>query len=253
MTAPTRRERVRAATLDEIKQTARRLLIEQGPAAISLRAIAREMGMTAPALYRYFPSHEALLDGLCGDLKDELVAELEQARDAVPADQIEIRLLAACRAFRGWAIAHPAEFTLMFASARREVSEVSGSVPFAGARPEPGECLGEVAAGPGHEAAQRFGRVFMDLIVELWHRRHFPVIESDVFPPDLRRQLERFVDGAGLSVPIGVAYVFLSGWVRLYGLVALEVFGHLDFAVGDVEPLFEAEIRAMAAQLNMTL
>src|SRR6266545_499844 len=88
MTAPTRRERMRAATLDEIKQTARQLLIDDGPAAISLRAIAREMGMTAPALYRYFTSHEALLDGLGGDLKDELIGELEQARDAVPPDQV---------------------------------------------------------------------------------------------------------------------------------------------------------------------
>src|SRR6266540_4358591 len=212
MTAPTRRERMRAATLDEIKQTARQLLIDEGPAAISLRAIAREMGMTAPALYRYFTSHEALLDGLCGDLKDELIGELEQARDAVPPDQVGARLQAACRAFRGWAIAHPAEFSLMFASARREV-------------PESVLCVDGVPASPGHEAAQRFGGVFLDLIVDLWHSRHFPV---------------------------GEAYVFLSGWVRLYGLVALEVFGHLDFAVGDVEPLFDAEIRAMAAQLNLT-
>ncbi len=239
MTAPTRRERMRAATLDEIKQTARQLLIDEGPAAISLRAIAREMGMTAPALYRYFTSHEALLDGLCGDLKDELIGELAQARDAVPPDQVGARLQAACRAFRGWAIAHPAEFSLMFASARREV-------------PESALCVDGMPASPGHEAAQRFGGVFLDLIVDLWHSRHFPVIEADVFPPELRRQLERFLQSVGLSVPVGVAYVFLSGWVRLYGLVALEVFGHLDFAVGDVEPLFDAEIRAMAAQLNLT-
>jgi AcrR family transcriptional regulator len=254
MTAPTRRERMRAATLDEIKQTARQLLIDEGPAAISLRAIARDMGMTAPALYRYFPSHEALMDGLCGDLKNELIADLEEARDAVPPDQVGARLQAACRAFRGWAIAHPAEFSLMFASARRDVPGLSDSSPAGAvsAVSEPGPCVGGIPASPGHEAAQRFGGVFLDLIVDLWNRRHFPVIEADVFPPELRRQLERFLQTVGLEVPVGVAYVFLSGWVRLYGLVALEVFGHLDFAVGDVEPLFDAEIRAMAAQLNLT-
>jgi AraC-like DNA-binding protein len=57
--SPSRRDRLRAATTQEIIQTARRLLVEQGAEAVSLRAIAREMGMTAPALYRYFGSHES--------------------------------------------------------------------------------------------------------------------------------------------------------------------------------------------------
>ncbi|MGH3655291.1 MAG: TetR/AcrR family transcriptional regulator [Micromonosporaceae bacterium] len=247
MAAPTRRERLRAATVDEIKQTARRLLVSDGPAAISLRAIARDMGMTAPALYRYVPSHEALMDGVCADLKSELIAELERARDAVPAERLGARIQATCRAFRDWAVGHPAEFSLMFASTTRAPDETP---------PESADWLGGAHGAHGvarHDAAVRFGRVFLDLIVELWRRRPFPVIDPEVFPAELRDQLERFVAGAELEVPIGVAYVFLSGWVRLYGLVALEVFGHLDFAVGNVEPLFEAEIGAMAAQLDLTL
>ncbi|HUD76992.1 MAG TPA: helix-turn-helix domain-containing protein, partial [Streptosporangiaceae bacterium] len=58
---PSRRDRLRAATIEEIIATARRLLVQSGPEAVSLRAIAREMGMTAPALYRYFDSHQELL------------------------------------------------------------------------------------------------------------------------------------------------------------------------------------------------
>ena len=58
---PSRRDRLRAATSEEIIQTARRLLVQSGPEAVTLRAIAREMGMTAPGLYRYFDSHEELL------------------------------------------------------------------------------------------------------------------------------------------------------------------------------------------------
>ena len=54
--ALSRRDRMRVATTEEIKQTARRILVSEGPDAVSLRAIAREMGMTAPALYRYFGS-----------------------------------------------------------------------------------------------------------------------------------------------------------------------------------------------------
>src|SRR6266705_2277028 len=72
MQAPSRRDRVRAATSQEIVQTARRLLVEQGIAAVSLRAIAREMGMTAPALYRYYDSHEELLRHVVADIFNEL-------------------------------------------------------------------------------------------------------------------------------------------------------------------------------------
>src|SRR5690554_1483149 len=116
MTAPSRRERLRAATIAEIKQAARRRLVDHGPAAISLRAIAREMGMTAPALYRYFPSLEALVTELVADLLDEMTDSMEAARDAEPEGDIRARLYAVTRAFREWAITHRPEFTLIFAN-----------------------------------------------------------------------------------------------------------------------------------------
>ena len=78
-----RRERLRDATTAEIKDTARALLVEAGPDACTLRAIAREMGMTAPALYRYFGSHEELVAALYQDLLTEITVTLEQARDTV--------------------------------------------------------------------------------------------------------------------------------------------------------------------------
>src|SRR5688572_27661487 len=78
---PTRRERIRSATVAEIKDHARQLLGSGGPPAISLRAIAREMGMTAPAIYRYFPSLDALVVDLVEDLYDELRLAVEAVRD----------------------------------------------------------------------------------------------------------------------------------------------------------------------------
>ena len=83
MSSPTetasRRDRVRAATAQEIKQTARRLLVDQGTEAVTLRAIAREIGMTAPALYRYFGSHEELLRSVVGDIFTELADDRHAA------------------------------------------------------------------------------------------------------------------------------------------------------------------------------
>ena len=76
---PSRRDRLRAATTEEIIQTARRLLVASGPEAISLRAIAREMGMTAPGLYRYFGSHEELLRHVCASIFTELGEDIRRA------------------------------------------------------------------------------------------------------------------------------------------------------------------------------
>ena len=70
--APSRRDRVRAATVEEIKTTARQLLVADGPEAVSLRAIGRAMGMTAPALYRYFGSREDLVKNVCADIFTEI-------------------------------------------------------------------------------------------------------------------------------------------------------------------------------------
>src|SRR5215469_15896464 len=80
--APSRRDRVRAATTQEIIETARRLLVEQGVTAVSLRAIAREMGMTAPALYRYFDSHEELLRHVVANIFTEIA---DHVRGAIKA------------------------------------------------------------------------------------------------------------------------------------------------------------------------
>src|SRR6476661_94588 len=87
---PTRRERLRTATVAEIKDLARRLLVSGGPTAISLRAIARDMGMTAPAIYRYFPSLDALVQEVVEDLYNEARLAIEAVRDAAapPAEQL---------------------------------------------------------------------------------------------------------------------------------------------------------------------
>src|SRR4051812_23042063 len=150
--SPTRRERVRAETVQEIKQTARRVLVEQGPDGLALRAVAREMGMTAPALYRYFDSREDLIEAVVADLYDELTHELERAiADSRPAS-VGVQLMRASRASRRWATAHRSEFGLLFATPAESIA----------AEPHgPGE-------GPAQEASRRFGAVFGALFADLY-------------------------------------------------------------------------------------
>jgi AcrR family transcriptional regulator len=229
MSVPTRRERLRTATVAEIKEGARRLLVTGGPQAISLRAIARDMGMTAPAIYRYFPSLDALIVALAGDLFDELRQTVEAAGEAAGDDPLG-QLAAMGRAFRLWSIRHPVEFALMFGT------PVPGMTAFVD------ECL------DGNHPSARFGALFMRPILELWRRAPFRTPPGEVIEQRLGQRLDPLRQSQG-DVPIEVAYVFLSGWTRLYGLVSMEVYNHLRWAVTDVEGLFETELVSFLEQL----
>ncbi len=110
--ATTRRERHRLATSGEIKQVARRQMAAEGAAALSLRAIARVMGITAPAIYRYFPSRDDLVTVLIVDAYNDLAAALDGA-DAQALSPAE-RLVRIAHAYRDWARAHPADYSLIF-------------------------------------------------------------------------------------------------------------------------------------------
>ncbi|WP_165969076.1 TetR/AcrR family transcriptional regulator [Actinomadura sp. KC06] len=234
-TVPSRRDRIRAATVAEIKEVARRHLVQGGPAQISLRAIAREMGMTSPALYRYFPSLETLVTVLTGDFYDEVRLVMEEARDAVPKADALTRLRAVSHAFREWAVEHPAEFALMFGAPLPAFSDHLTST--------------DMAQAACTEAGMRFARVFSNLFNELWFHQPFPIPEPDEIAPDLREQLADVGDRLGGLLPVGAVYVYLSCWTNLYGMVTMETFGHQRWALQDAKPLFDAKLEAMLGRL----
>ncbi|MCY7365941.1 MAG: WHG domain-containing protein [Frankiaceae bacterium] len=110
----TARQRARRELEHVIKATAGRHLAESGAAALSLRAVAREMGMASSALYRYYPSRDALLTALIVDAYDAIGETAEEAAD--PALAAGARWLAVCRSVRGWALVHPHEWALVYGS-----------------------------------------------------------------------------------------------------------------------------------------
>ncbi|MCU1616490.1 MAG: transcriptional regulator, TetR family [Frankiales bacterium] len=236
--SPNRRDRLRAETVQEIKDTARRVLVQRGVDGLSLRAVAREMGMTAPALYRYFSSRENLVENIVVDLYDELCAELGQAVDAARPATPPVQLLAASRAFRRWATTRRAEFGLLFGSAG------DGLLPDVSAPADAPET-------PVQEAAGRFGGVFGGLVAAIYLERPFPTPAEKDLDPALRAQLVAWCRTLPVELPIGAMRVFLSCWIRLYGMVCMEVFGHLKFALDDAESLFEDELRQLAELLGV--
>jgi AcrR family transcriptional regulator len=262
---PSRRDRLRAATIEEIIQTARRLLVQSGPEAVSLRAIAREMGMTAPGLYRYFGSHEELLRHVIAGIFTELGEDIHQAIQAavppptssshgglppsVPPDpspfsgapgpqtpdqatvKLTVKMVAACREFRRWALNHQAEFALLF------------GVPLPG--------LDDGRYDIADECALAFAGTFFTLFLELWSAVPFPVPAADQIDPGLLDQLSRYRDALGTDIPVGAVLTFLRCWIVLYGAVAMEVFGHLRFALEDPAPMFEITLGDLASLVGL--
>jgi AcrR family transcriptional regulator len=232
-----RRDRSRADTVREIKQTARRVLVARGVDGLALRAVAREMRMTAPALYRYFDSREDLVEHVVADLYDELTDVLETVRDAAEPTTPGVQLMAVSRAFRHWATTHRAEFGLLFGSAGEGVI--------------PAEDLHGPGEHPPQVASRRFGGVFAAIIARIYLEQGFPVPADDDLDPALKVQLTAWCARLPVALPLGVMHVFLSCWIRLYGMVCMEVFGHLRFALEDAEPMFEAELRALGEVLGV--
>jgi AcrR family transcriptional regulator len=229
-----RRDRVRADTVREIKRTARRVLVEQGEGGLALRAVAREMGMTAPGLYRYFTSREDLVEHVVADLYTEIADEMQASCAAADPGTPAQKLMAASRAFRTWAMGHRHEFGLLFGDPADDVLRDR-----------------TMSEGPAHEAKERFGAIFGALITELYLTRPFPVRAEEEIEPDLRAQLVDCAHVFPAELPLGVVEVFLSCWIRLYGMVCMEVFGHLQFALHDAEPMFEAELHRLGERLGI--
>jgi AcrR family transcriptional regulator len=225
-----RRDRVRAETTAEIKQTARQILVAQGPEAVTLRAIAREMGMTAPALYRYFGSHEDLIRHVVGDIFSEIGAGIAAAIDTA-GDGMTGKMIAACREFRRWGLSHKAEFGLLFGTPLPTLEAAHDDVA--------AECAG------------KFSGVFFALFYELWCKQPFPIPADDEIDPGLRAQLASYHEALGADLPLGAGLTFLRCWVRLYGMVSLEVFGHLHFALEDSAPMFEITLAELARLVNL--
>ncbi|MBQ1081505.1 MULTISPECIES: TetR/AcrR family transcriptional regulator [unclassified Nocardiopsis] len=229
-----RRERVREATLAEIKEIARRHLVEFGVVGVSLRAIAREMGMTAPGLYRYVPGIDALLVLITAEMYEELADVVSAADASMPVEDTDGRILVSLRAFRNWAITHQAEFSVMFGPRTRLDPEADISRAL--------------------EAGRRFGSTFFTLFDRLVSEERFPLPADEEIPNALRPELRSFAESVGVTSPDiseGAVMVLTACWVRLYGVVCMEVFQHLSFVVRDMEPFFESELQNMAKDLGV--
>jgi AcrR family transcriptional regulator len=223
----TARERVRAELTAEITDAARRQLAEVGAAALSLRAVARELGMASSAIYRYFPSRDDLLTRLIIDGYDALGNAAEEADDPVTAPAE--RWLAVCRAVRAWARAHPHEYALLYGSPVPGYRAPRETVP---AAVRVGELLGTILGD-----AARAG-----LLTETAGERD-PSLLSDATVAVL--------GGDHPAIDDSVRVRALLAWSSVYGTISFELFGHFVGAVEDADRFFDRAMSVLAALVGL--
>jgi AcrR family transcriptional regulator len=222
-----RRERARAATIEEIKATALDLMREQHTTDVRFTDIARVMGMTPPALYRYFADRDELLTVLITDAYDDLGDRIAAARDAVPETDIGGRWLAAAEAYRSWARQQPEQFSLILGM------------------PVPGYAAQE--EGPTTEAAKRamnqLSVLFVDAAVRGQLKR--PLIQH-VDPAMLTCADEKHPELNGV-LPAESFQAMLQAWACLHGFASLEAYGHLDWLTPEArDSLFLSQVELIA-------
>ena len=224
----TARERVRRELTSEIKVVALAQLAAGGGSALSLRAIAREMGMASSALFRDFPSRDALLTALIIDTYGSLADAAEAAEARVHERPVGERWMAICHAVRDWAISHPHEYALIFGS------------------PIPGYAAPQDTIAP----ASRVPMLLGGLLADLTALRPQEGAATGTVPPDVERALAPLSATIPPEVPADLLVRGLMGWTYLFGAVSFEVFGHRHNVVTDHAAFFDHEIRRLGGLLG---
>ena len=225
--AGTVRERAREEMRRAIVDAGRARLATEGPAGLSLRAVARDVGMVSSAVYRYVPSRDALLTALIIDAYDALGLAAEQAEAGVDRADVTARWRAIGRGARDWAVAHPQEWALVFGS----------------------PVIGYAAPSDTIASATRIPA----LLVALLHDAR----EAGVRLPDgavddgLLQTIRPVAEFFGEEVPPETTVRGLMAWTWLTGSISHQLFGHRHDVVADDALFFDAELDRMADFLGL--
>jgi AcrR family transcriptional regulator len=228
-TLQTARDRARAQVTQEILDEAGRQLATDGASALSLRAVARELGMASSALYRYYPSRDELLTALIIEAYDTLGERAEAADAGATPDGVAARWAAVCHAVRDWAREHPHQYALVYGS------------------PVPGYRAPERTVGP----ASRVILVLTGIVRDAHAAGELMGPPGPSLPSGWDEEAIRL---AALVMP-GVAPETVAravmAWTQLFGLISFELFGHLVGGVEDTDLLFEVVVTQMAAFVGL--
>ncbi|MEU6819453.1 TetR/AcrR family transcriptional regulator [Streptomyces atriruber] len=222
---PSLRERRRAVAVDEIVSAAESHIVEEGPHALSLRAVARSLGMTVQALYHYFPSRDDLVTALITKAYDDLADAVQAATESAPDEPDLPGMIVAAEGYRRWAIDNPERFQLLYGAPLRHYHAP--------------------VDGPTTEANRRMSAVFERELFRGFTQEQLAAADVRLLSPEFLGHLARLSPpadetspgetspdeaspGDGALPPAATA-LMLSVWGYVHGMVVLEVFGHTGF------------------------
>lgn len=224
------RERARIEVTAAIKEEARRQLAAEGASRLSLRAVARELGMVSSALYRYFPSRDDLLTALIIDAYDAIGAEAEATLAGTADDAPHARWVAVCRSVREWALARPHEYALIYGS------------------PIPGYSAPLDTVGPA-------SRLPLTLVAVVRQAHAAGVLGPPPGTPlaaPVRADAARLAAELAPELPIPVIAALVSTWAQLFGLLSFELFGQFNRMVEARAAFFDQAVGALAGQVGLS-
>ncbi|MFJ8233653.1 TetR/AcrR family transcriptional regulator [Streptomyces sp. NPDC094448] len=221
------RDRARAEVTAAIKDAARRQVASEGATKLSLRAVARELGMVSSALYRYFPSRDELLTALIIDAYDALGEAAESALAAAPATAVPTdRWAAVCTAVRVWALAHPHEYALIYGS------------------PVPGYTAPQDTVGP----AARVGAVMISILRDARSTGRLALPPLDA---SLAAEGDRLAADLAPDLPPAVVVALVAAWAQLFGLLSFEVFGQFNGIVDERDAFYARAVDRLGYEAGL--
>jgi len=203
-------------------------LARGGVESISLRAIARRLGVVSSAIYRHYPSRDALLSDLIAESRASLAEWVTQAEASVARTQLTERFAVIVRSARDWAKRNPHRYALIYGA------------------PVPGDSTTAKLIEPGSEIGALMATLLTDAAAA--GRRPPPDPARVVVAPSFASLAEALaVPGdVAATVPVGVEV-----WSQLFGHLSFEVFGHYVGVTDDVDAYTEYLIGVMAARLGL--
>jgi AcrR family transcriptional regulator len=210
----------------EITAEARRQLAVDGASSLSLRAVARELGMVSSGIYRYFASRDDLLTALIIEAYDSLGQRAEEAARRSAGDSPVARWCAVARALRAWAIANPHEYALVYGT------------------PVPGYEAPEDTVNPAARSALAMIGIAVDA-----HRIGALVPPADVpmpLSPGVHDDVAALLAREGIDLPVPIMARLLVAWTQLFGLITFELFGQTKNVIIAHDDLYDDAAAAIA-------
>jgi len=215
--------------IDEIKAVARRHLATDG-ANLSLRAVARDMDMVSSALYRYFASRDDLLTALIID-GYAAIGEAAEKADASITERADLtaRWMAICRGVRAWALAHPAEYALLYGT------------------PVPGYRAPQDTVA----AAVRTPVVLVGILADGYASGTLKPRDDVITDPGVAEDLRRACESVAPGLPEPMLALGMVAWVHLFGVLSFELFGQFNNVIEARDAYFDQHMRLIGELVGL--